>query len=182
MTGTRPTRQADPQAAAPPATAPRWVPWSAMLTAAAGIGVATYLTIEHFTGATTLACPHTGTLNCQKVTTSPESVFLGVPVALLGLLYFAAMLVANMPAAWRSPARWLRTGRLALAAIGILFVLYLLYVELFTVNAICLWCTAVHVLTVGLFAIICVGTALTAVTSPPTGAPRGRTAATRTGR
>ncbi len=131
-----------------------------MLVCLAGVGVATYLTIEHFTHAVTLACPETGVVNCQKVTTSPQSVFLGVPVAVLGLVFFVAMLAWNVPAAWRSPVPWLRSGRVVAAAIGMLFVGYLLYVELFVVDAICLWCTAVHVLTLALFAIVGVGTAL----------------------
>jgi uncharacterized membrane protein len=38
--------------------------------------------------------------------------------------------------------------------IGILFVLYLVYTELFTIGAICLWCTSVHVITFILFALI----------------------------
>lgn len=47
-------------------------------------------------------------------------------------------------------------------------VLFLLSVELFIVNAICLWCTAVHVLTIALFAVIALGAALTPATSTTT--------------
>jgi uncharacterized membrane protein len=35
-----------------------------------------------------------------------------------------------------------------------LFVLYLIYTELFTLDAICLWCTSVHVITFLLFGLI----------------------------
>jgi uncharacterized membrane protein len=38
-------------------------------------------------------------------------------------------------------------------------VLYLVYVELFVLDAICLWCTVVHVLSIALFAIIALGMA-----------------------
>lgn len=37
--------------------------------------------------------------------------------------------------------------------------LYLVYVELFQVDAICLWCTAVHVLAFALFAVCLIGSA-----------------------
>jgi uncharacterized membrane protein len=38
--------------------------------------------------------------------------------------------------------------------VGIVFVLYLVYTELFTIKAICLWCTSVHVITFALFVLI----------------------------
>ncbi|GAA2362108.1 vitamin K epoxide reductase family protein [Dactylosporangium salmoneum] len=136
-----------------------WVPLASLVLAVVGLAVSVYLTIEHFTSSTTLACPETGALNCLKVTTSAQSSFLGIPVAILGLVYFVIMLAASLPALWRSPAPALRYGRLIFAAIGVLFVFYLVFAELFTLKAICLWCTAVHVLAVALFALVAIGTA-----------------------
>jgi uncharacterized membrane protein len=136
-----------------------WVPVASLALAAVGLAVAVYLTIEHFTASTTLACPDTGALNCLKVTTSQQSKLLGIPVAVLGLVHFAAMAAASLPALWQSKAPWIRYGRLALAAIGVLFVFYLVFAELFTLDAICLWCTAVHVLAVALFGVVAIGTA-----------------------
>ncbi|MEV6924275.1 vitamin K epoxide reductase family protein [Dactylosporangium sp. NPDC051485] len=136
-----------------------WVPLASMVLAVAGLAVSVYLTIEHFTSSTTLACPETGALNCLKVTTSEQSAFLGIPVAILGLVYFVIMLVLSLPALWRSPLPALRYGRLIFSGIGVLFVFYLVFAELFTLKAICLWCTAVHVLAVGLFALAAIGTA-----------------------
>jgi uncharacterized membrane protein len=140
---------------------PSWVPPASLALAVAGLAVSVYLTIEHFTASSTLACPDTGALNCVKVTTSQQSEFVGIPVAVLGLVYFVVMLAACLPALWRSPVPQVRYGRLAFAAVGVLFVFYLVFVELFVVEAICLWCTAVHVLTVGLFAVVAIGTAYT---------------------
>jgi uncharacterized membrane protein len=141
---------------------PRWLPWVSVALVVAGLGVATYLTIEHFTASTTLACPDTGTINCQKVTTSAQSKLVGIPVAVLGLAYFLGMLPLVLPAAWRSDDRRLRMGRLVAAGLGVLFALYLIYAELFVINAICLWCTVVHVLAFALFTVVALGTALTA--------------------
>jgi uncharacterized membrane protein len=43
---------------------------------------------------------------------------------------------------------------------GVLFVVYLVWAELFRIDAICLWCTVVHVVTVALFAVIVLAVAL----------------------
>ena len=67
-----------------------------------------------------------------KVTTSSYSVVGGVPVAVLGLVFFAVMLVLQLPAMWRRPEPAVRLGRLAWAVVGLGTVLYLLYAELFS--------------------------------------------------
>jgi uncharacterized membrane protein len=147
-----------------PVAVPAWLPIVSLALAFAGLLVAGYLTIEHFTASTTLACPETGVVNCTKVTTSEQSKVLGIPVAVLGLAFFAPMVVACLPKLWRDQRPAVRYGRLGLAGLGVLFVFYLVYAELFVIDAICLWCTAVHVLTVALFAVIAFGSALA---SPP---------------
>ena len=43
---------------------------------------------------------------------------------------------------------------------GVTLVLYLIWTELFRINAICLWCTAVHILTIALFTIVAITHAL----------------------
>jgi uncharacterized membrane protein len=141
------------------AAVPRWVVVTSLVLAVAGTLVAAYLTVEHFTSSTTLACPETGVVNCQKVTTSEQSKVFGIPVAPLGLVFFVPMLVACLPAVWRDQRPAVRYGRLAFAAAGVVFVFYLLYAELFILDAICLWCTAVHAVTIALFAVIAFGTA-----------------------
>ncbi len=67
---------------------------------------------------------------------------------MLGLIYFVVMTVLI---AVPSPLRWVRLLRLAGALAGVAMVVYLVFVELFEIDAICLWCTAVHVLTVVMF-------------------------------
>ena len=125
----------------------RWVRVAAPLLCLAGLGVSLYLTIAHYNAKVILACPATGIVNCAKVTESPQSAILGVPVALLGLLYFVAITPLHLPAAWRSESNLLRRARVGAAVAGILMVLYLIYTELFTLDALCLWCSAVHGIT-----------------------------------
>ena len=146
---------------------PSWVPRSSLAVCTAGLVIAGYLTWEHFTGATSFACPQTSTINCVKVTTSSYSTIAGVPVALLGLLFFGALTLMCLPAAWKSMLPFLRALRLGSVTTGVLLVLYLIWAELFRINAICLWCTAVHILTIALFAIVAMAAALSGPLRPP---------------
>jgi uncharacterized membrane protein len=123
----------------------------------AGVAIATYLTLAHYSTSISLACPNTGAIDCAEVTSSAESVFLGVPVAVLGLAYFVAMLALSLPWAWRTALRAVPLIRIAMAVVGIVFVFHLLYAELFTIRAICLWCSGVHVLTFVLFVAVVTG-------------------------
>ncbi len=117
--------------------------------------MSTYLTVAHFTSAATLACPATATINCEKVTTSAQSEVFGIfPVAVLGLAYFVAMTLLDLPPLWRRADRRVHLLRLAGAVVGMGFVLYLLVAELYQIGAICLWCTSVHVLTFLLFLLV----------------------------
>jgi uncharacterized membrane protein len=49
---------------------------------------------------------------------------------------------------------------LAAVLVGVVFVCYLIWAELFQIDAICLWCTVVHVLTLVLFGLVVVRLAL----------------------
>ena len=118
--------------------------WTAFVLTILGILMSAYLTYEHFTGSATLACSDNGAVNCLKVTTSRWSEIAGVPVAVAGLAYFLAMALLCAPSRF---ARDLALLRVIGAVAGIVTVLGLVYIELFEVNAICLWCTGVHVIT-----------------------------------
>jgi len=133
---------------------PRWAAPVTLVICVFGIAVASYLTYAHYTDASNLACSDSGTINCVKVTTSAQSRFLGMPVAVLGLAYFIAMAAACLPFAWRRPERIVRLGRVVAAAGGVAMVLWLVYAELFFIEAICLWCTVVHGLSLLLFVAI----------------------------
>lgn len=119
-----------------------------------GLGISIYLTIEHFTGTTSLYCTN-GVFNCQKVTTSAESEFLGlVPVAVLGLFQYLVMTALCTPWAWRSANRLVHLARLAFAVVGMGFVLWLLCAEFLLIHAVCEWCSGVHLVTFILFVCI----------------------------
>lgn len=143
--------------------APRWAAGVTLPLALAGLGLSVYLTYVHYADPRSLSCPDTGVVNCTKVTTSPESVLFGfLPVALAGALFFLAMTVLVLPAAWRSRNRYVRALRLGGAVAGIGMVCYLVYVEAVVVRAICLYCTAVHVIAFLLFVATLSATTLSA--------------------
>jgi|ERR1700682_5395475 len=123
-----------------------------LIAALAGIGVSVYLTVEH--AATALACPATGVVNCEAVVSSSYGVIGGsnVPTSAAGIAWFAVS--AGLGAAlWRRPHLLVARLQLAWAAIGLATVLYLVYVEIVKLGAICLWCTAAHVLVLLIFLI-----------------------------
>jgi len=140
---------------------PRWLQFSSLALAIIGLGISIYLTIEHFTGNSSLACSGHGLVNCALVTTSSESMVFGVfPVAVLGLAFYLFMVPATTPWAWRSRRREIALARLASVVVGVGFILYLIYVELIQVGAICLWCTGVHVATFLLFVLVAMSAAV----------------------
>jgi uncharacterized membrane protein len=129
-----------------------WVQLTTFALALGGLGVSIYLTIAHFTESTLLGCSEVkGLVNCTKVTTSPQSYVFGIPVAVLGLAFYLFAVAIMSPWAWRAARREIHLVRIASLVVGIGFVLYLLYAELFIIGSICLYCTSVHVITFLLF-------------------------------
>jgi uncharacterized membrane protein len=137
-------------------SAPTWRVALSTVLSLVGLGVSTYLTIVHFVGNQILACPSKGggAINCEAVITSPQSYVFGIPVAILGLGYYVVMTAINSPWAWRSSSRRIHKARLALSVLGIGFVLYLVAAELLIIKAICIYCTAVHVVTFALLVLV----------------------------
>jgi uncharacterized membrane protein len=100
-----------------------------------GLGIASYLTYVHYAGIKPV-CTAGG--SCAKVQTSVYSKLAGVPVALIGLIGYIAILGSLL-------AREGETSRFATMAftlVGFGFSAYLTYRELFTIHAVCEWCAA----------------------------------------
>jgi uncharacterized membrane protein len=132
---------------------PRSLVWASFVLAIAGLLDAVYLAYEHGSGSNSLACPDTGHINCAKVTTSSYSDFHGLPVAYLGLGSFVLLVIVMSPWAWGSRSPVLRWGRVVLVAGGLAFAIYLVWAELYKLDAICLYCTGVHVVIFLLFVV-----------------------------
>jgi uncharacterized membrane protein len=115
--------------------------------AVAGIGIAVYLTVVHYSDVP-LACSTTGPVDCNAVTHSSFSVVPGtlVPITIPGLLWFAGGGLASLVGLARRSPRWLPGAQLGWAVLGLGAVLYLIYAEMVVIHRICEWCTGVHAL------------------------------------
>lgn len=118
----------------------------AAIVALAGLVVAGYLTWVHFDDAA-LVCVAGG--GCETVQESEYAEIAGVPVAVLGLVAYAIVLGL---VAWDAPAA--RLGAAMLALVGLLFSLYLLALQLFVIDAVCVWCLANDVVIAPLLAFL----------------------------
>jgi uncharacterized membrane protein len=130
--------------------------------ALAGLGIAAYLTAERAAGHA-VACPIGG--GCETVQSSRYAEVAGVPVAWLGLVGYALLLVAAL---WAGPPG--RVLGLFVATAGIGFTAWLTYAEVALIDAICAWCVASAVLMSAAFVLAILRLALTgeaAVDPPP---------------
>lgn len=120
--------------------------WLLLVLALVGAGIAIYLTTVHY-AQVPLFCSAQGVINCERVTSSSYSVIPGtmIPITLPGLAWFVVSALLAL-LGLRQRHRWIRGAQLAWAILGMLVVLYLVYVELVLLHTLCLWCTAVHVI------------------------------------
>jgi uncharacterized membrane protein len=120
--------------------------------ALAGVFLATYLLLYKLGYIPGLAC---GTGDCEVVQSSRWAMFLGFPVALWGVLFYAAMFVVASAGSFGALAESLAVGRLltVISGGGVSFSGWLTYLELAEIHAICRYCVVSAVLVMGLFAL-----------------------------
>ena len=111
---------------------------TAGLVALAGTGIAAYLTWVHYDEGA-LVCVSGG--GCETVQQSSYAEIAGLPVALLGLVTYVTVLGLIV---WDTP--YARLGAASLAFVGLAFSVYLLVLQLFVIDAVCVWCLANDVL------------------------------------
>ncbi|MDE1851108.1 MAG: vitamin K epoxide reductase family protein [Candidatus Micrarchaeota archaeon] len=112
---------------------------------ALGLAVTAYLILYHYS-AVQLYCPNESTvINCTRVLNSSYSVVFGVPLPILGFVFFALELLVFFRIKTKEQLIFLN-------AIGIATVMFLIYLE-YVLGSICAWCTVVHALVVALFII-----------------------------
>ena len=125
----------------------------ALIAGLAGIGISIYLTVVHYS-VIPLACPANAVINCEQVLSSRYAVIAGssVPTSAAGIIWFAVSAGLAF-ALLRHPAPRLSRAQLAWSAVGLVTALYLVYVEIVQLGAICVWCSAAHVLVLVIFLI-----------------------------
>jgi uncharacterized membrane protein len=100
--------------------------------AVVGLAISAYLTYVHYANLQPFC---TGISDCERVQTSDWSLIAGVPVALAGLIGYVGILVALRV---RGEAGRLATALIAFSGFG--YSVYLTWVELARIDAICQWC------------------------------------------
>lgn len=114
---------------------------------AIGASISAYLTWVHYSGSLALCV---GAAGCETVQASRYATLGPVPVALIGLIGLGTI---GALALWRLRAGAPPASLTALFGLSVgasVFVVYLTYVELFVIGAICPWCVSVAVTTVAI--------------------------------
>ena len=115
---------------------PKWLIWSLIIVSFIGFLDASYLTIAHYTGLALRCSVFNG---CDQVTTSPYSVILGIPVALLGVFYYLAILLATL-FYFDSRKAWLPKYIAWATNAGLAASVWFVFLQLFVIKAICQYC------------------------------------------
>jgi uncharacterized membrane protein len=100
--------------------------------ASIGLAIAGYLTVVHYAGGEPVCAIAHG---CATVQKSAYAELIGIPVAVLGLLGYVAILAALARDGERE-----RTAAAFLSLAGFGFSAWLTYVEVARLDAICIWC------------------------------------------
>ncbi len=116
----------------------------------AGFFVSLYLYLYKIGRIGTLVC---GTGGCETVQTSAFSRFLGLEVALYGVAGYLVLLLLSMETLRRPEARINSLLLLLLSGVGLSFTVYLTYLELFVIEAICRWCVGSAVIITLIFVV-----------------------------
>ena len=121
----------------------RWVPWSLLGASFAGFVLSMYLTLVHYRG---YVSPCFVVHGCEQVQTSRFSVVLGIPVALLGTIFFALMFYLAIGVLTRSSSITLVRAYKVLAFVGALAMIPLFLLQAIVLRAFCSYCVATEII------------------------------------
>lgn len=127
-----------------------------LILAILGMADAIYLTLAHYDESVSLACSDSGFINCSRVITSSYSYVPGtsLPISLPGVAWCLVIAgLALLGIFLGVERRWLRFAQFAWTLLGMLTVLYLVYVEVVRLHNLCAWCTVLHILILFMFLI-----------------------------
>jgi len=127
-----------------------WYRWSVLASVVGGLAITIYLTFIESTGGPVSCGVSQG---CDNVLDSRYALLFGLlPMGMLGLMGYLTILIGWL--VWQfGPAYWKRYALLstwALCMFGVLFSIYLTFLEPFVIGATCMWCICSAVLMMGL--------------------------------
>jgi uncharacterized membrane protein len=103
-----------------------------------GLGIASYLSVVELSGGLPVCGPLHG---CETVAQSEYSRIAGIPVAVFGVGLSLVLLTLAI-AWWRTNLYGLLLAHYGLSLAGVIFEVYFLYLQLFVIHAVCVWCTS----------------------------------------
>jgi uncharacterized membrane protein len=103
-----------------------------------GLGIASYLSVVELGGGVPVCGPLHG---CETVAQSEYSRIWGIPVAVFGVA-LSLLLLTLAIAWWRTNLYGLLLAHYGLSLAGVIFEIYFLYMQVFVIRAICVWCTS----------------------------------------
>jgi uncharacterized membrane protein len=103
-----------------------------------GLLIASYLSIVELGGGTPACGPIHG---CETVANSEYSRIGGVPVAVFGVI-LSLILLSFAIAWWKTDLYGLLLAHYGLSLAGVIFEIYFLYLQVFVIHAVCVWCTS----------------------------------------
>lgn len=115
---------------------PLWLAVSVVIVAGIGLLDSFYLALQHYIGFPTVCLVANG---CDTILTSSYATLFGVPTALFGVLYYAAMLLLALRAIETKRLVFLATLSFA-SVFGLLASAWFVYLQLVVLRAICLYC------------------------------------------
>ena len=127
-----------------------------LVLAVLGIVDAIYLTLAHYDSQVALVCSDSGFVNCTRVITSTYAYVPGtaIPISLPGLGWCLVLAALAVTGIWLGDERrWLRAAQFGWTLLGMVTVLYLVYVEVVLLRNLCAWCTVLHGLILLMFLI-----------------------------
>ena len=108
-----------------------------------GLGLAVFATLETYIPALQNSCQVSAVVSCSKVDTSGHTTTLEIPDWSIGVGGFVVLLGLEIPL-YRTWRRDLLTGILVVSGLGIVVSVYLAYVELDVIHALCPVCFSTY--------------------------------------
>ncbi|MBI5306590.1 vitamin K epoxide reductase family protein [Candidatus Wolfebacteria bacterium] len=132
----------------------KWLVWLFLLFSFIGFLDAGYLAVKYYLG-TPINCSFFD--GCEKVTTSQYAAILGIPVALLGAIYYLFIFILAV-AYFDTKKEKILYFTARFVFVGFFVSLWFLYLQLFIIKAVCLYCifsaiTSIILFLLGLFVI-----------------------------
>lgn len=94
---------------------------------------------------------------CDVVRASPYSHFLGISVPLLGIVFYLLMAIFSVVSAQKNFNNLLSRLKLLVSLAGFFFGLYLTFLEIFVIKAVCFWCVISFILSFLILVLVILG-------------------------